>query len=112
MYVRLRRIALSSLAVVAFGCKPSASSETPQSEAPSEAEASAGEPGPTPTTAERPSLSEQACAERGGVVVGDIGDGAIHRPDYACESGAPPIGTIVADEGGPMGVEGAVCCPA
>ena len=33
------------------------------------------------------------------------GDGAIHRPDYTCQSGAKPIGHIA------LGVEGSVCCP-
>jgi len=58
----------------------------------------------------RPSLSATECEAQGGTVVGDIGDGAIHRPDYRCESGSAPIGSIVADPDGPMGVEGAVCC--
>jgi hypothetical protein len=59
----------------------------------------------------RPELSAAACEEQGGQVVGDIGDGAIHRPEYRCpDSGEPPIGTIVADEGGPVAVEGSVCC--
>ena len=41
---------------------------------------------------------------KGGNVVGDIGDGAIHRPEYRCPSGSPPIGRIA------LGVEGSVCC--
>jgi hypothetical protein len=60
---------------------------------------------------ERPGLTAAACEEQGGQVVGDIGDGAIHRPDYVCpDSGVAPIGTITADPGGPVAVEGAVCC--
>ena len=56
-------------------------------------------------------LTASACETQGGIVVGDIGDGAVHRPDYVCErSGKPPIATIVAEEGGPIGVEGSVCC--
>ncbi len=61
--------------------------------------------------AERPSLTSAECEEQGGTIVGDIGDGAIHRPDYMCpESGKPPIGTITADPGAPTAVEGSVCC--
>ncbi len=59
---------------------------------------------PDAELAERPTLSAEECAAQGGEVVGDIGDGAIHRPDYVCPSGAPPIGSI------PLGVEGSVCC--
>lgn len=44
-------------------------------------------------------------------MVGDIGDGAVHRPEYVCPSGHPPLGSIVAGAGEPIGVEGAVCCP-
>ncbi len=56
-------------------------------------------------------LTAEACEASGGTVVGDIGDGAIHRPDYRCPSGSPPSGTIRAAEGAPMAVEGSVCCP-
>ena len=56
-------------------------------------------------------LSSAECEQAGGQVVGDIGDGAIHAPGYRCPgSGAAPLGTI-RDEGGPIAVEGAVCCP-
>lgn len=68
------------------------------------------DPGPGPT--DRPSLTSAQCQAQGGTVVGDIGDGAIHRPDYMCESGQAPMGTIVAEQGEPIAVEGAVCCPA
>jgi hypothetical protein len=73
---------------------------------------------PTPTTPEppdeaptRPSLTADECTAKGGSVVGDIGDGATQRPDYVCASGGAPLGNIKAPEGGPMGVEGSVCCP-
>lgn len=69
-------------------------------------------PASTPPTTERPALTSAACQEKGGTVVGDIGDGAIHRPDYVCASGQPPIGTIRAAEGEPVAIEGSVCCPA
>lgn len=50
-------------------------------------------------------MTVEECEARQGTVVGDIGDGAVHRPDYVCPSGEPPIGTV------PSGIEGAVCCP-
>eukprot|EP00561_Arcocellulus_cornucervis_P012553 CAMPEP_0185800518 /NCGR_PEP_ID=MMETSP1322-20130828/923_1 /TAXON_ID=265543 /ORGANISM="Minutocellus polymorphus, Strain RCC2270" /LENGTH=244 /DNA_ID=CAMNT_0028496159 /DNA_START=133 /DNA_END=868 /DNA_ORIENTATION=+ len=62
----------------------------------------------------RPELTRQECRDRGGVVVGDIGNGAIHRDDYTCESsGEPPIGAIVPAAGAagePIAIEGEVCC--
>lgn len=73
------------------------------------ADAQAPPPG---SDAERPTLTRAECEAQGGVIVGDIGDGAIHRPDYTCESGQPPIGTIKAAEGEPIATEGEVCCPA
>ena len=60
---------------------------------------------------QRPALTAQACEASGGTVVGDIGDGAIHRPEYRCANGAKPSGSIGAAEGGPMPIEGSVCCP-
>jgi hypothetical protein len=60
---------------------------------------------------ERPGLTAGACEAQGGKVIGDIGDGAIHRPEYRCpDSGEAPIGSIVPDPGGPIASEGAVCC--
>lgn len=69
-------------------------------------------PDAPPPAGERPSLTGAECQAKGGAVVGDIGDGAIHRPDYLCEGGQKPLGTIRAAEGEPTAVEGAVCCPA
>jgi len=63
-----------------------------------------------PVNAERPTLTREECTSQGGTIVGDIGDGAIHRPEYRCESGMPPIGTIKALEGEPISIEGEVCC--
>lgn len=57
----------------------------------------------TPMTAEE-------CVAANGVVVGDIGDGRIHRSDYLCVNGDVPLGTIIQKAGEPMAVEGAVCC--
>jgi hypothetical protein len=80
---------------------------TPSPPAASEAEAK-----PEPASpGSRPQLTAEACEAGGGMVVGDIGDGAIHRPDYRCPSGAAPSGSIRAAEGGPIAIEGSVCCP-
>ncbi len=49
-------------------------------------------------------MSAEDCTAKGGELVGDIGDGAIHRPEYRCKSGSPPIGRV------PLGIEGSVCC--
>jgi hypothetical protein len=66
---------------------------------------------PADKPAARPALSAADCAAQGGEVVGDIGDGAIHQPDYRCASnGEPPMATIAADPGGPVAIEGSVCC--
>jgi hypothetical protein len=60
---------------------------------------------------QRPGITAADCEAQGGQVVGDIGDGAIHQPDYRCPtSGEAPIGTITPDPGGPVAVEGSVCC--
>lgn len=55
-------------------------------------------------------MTSEECSEANGVVVGDIGDGRIHRSDYLCENGDIPLGAIVPSEGEPISVEGAVCC--
>ena len=68
-------------------------------------------PAPDTTQTERQELTSEQCDAQGGEVVGDIGDGATRRPDYLCPDGRPPTGNIAAPEGGPMPVEGAVCCP-
>ena len=72
------------------------------------------EPAPTTTGHEQgsgASMTAQECTDQGGEVVGDIGDGAIHQPDYKCpKSGEPPIGHIAAEPGKPAAIEGAVCC--
>jgi hypothetical protein len=70
----------------------------------------------TPTTtsegaAQKSQLTAEECEASGGTVVGDIGDGAIHRPEYLCPSGKRPSGSIRAPEGGPIAIEGSVCCP-
>ncbi len=70
-----------------------------------------GDPPPGDPPTERPSMTAAECQGQSGSVVGDIGNGAIHRPDYLCDNGKPPIGTIVPTEGEPIASEGAVCCP-
>ena len=66
---------------------------------------------PATGTPERKALSQQECEAQGGSVIGDIGDGATRRPDYVCSSGKPPLGNIAPPQGGPIAVEGNVCCP-
>ena len=73
---------------------------------------SAEAPQPEPRTGDgKAALTAEECEKQGGHVVNDIGNGAIHRPDYRCEgSGEPPIGPIKVEPGRPMPIEGAVCC--
>ena len=84
---------------------------TPAGEAAAPAGEAPGGPPQAETGAERPSVTAQECEAGGGTVVGDIGDGAIHKPEYKCASGAAPTGSIRAAEGGPVAIEGSVCCP-
>ncbi|HSC89211.1 MAG TPA: hypothetical protein VLC09_18140 [Polyangiaceae bacterium] len=79
--------------------------------APAESPADAPADTPAAESATRPELTAEACAEAGGTVVGDIGDGAIHRAEYRCENGSEPSGNIKPAEGGPVAIEGSVCCP-
>jgi hypothetical protein len=64
-----------------------------------------------PSTPEPKALTQEQCEAQAGQVVGDIGDGATHRPDFLCPSGKPPLGDIVSPAGGPIAIEGSVCCP-
>jgi hypothetical protein len=86
------RAFFSTLGIIALGCGGS-----PEPEAPS--------------GGGRAKLSAEECEAGGGRVIGDIGDGATQRPDYTCPAGGAPRGDIVAPPGGPIGVEGSVCCP-
>jgi hypothetical protein len=110
--MRLSTLVALSLSVAA--CSKSASAPSTNAPEPEGREPSAtgGDvPAPGGATDERPRLTAPACEAQGGKVVGDIGDGAIHRPEYRCpDSGEPPIGTIEPEAGGPVAVEGAVCC--
>ncbi|MBL8943874.1 MAG: hypothetical protein JNK45_12040 [Myxococcales bacterium] len=102
------RLALLPLALVLalpmFGCNKAPTTAPPATPDPAvDAPAPEGDP--------KPGLTASACEAQGGKVVGDIGDGAVHRPEYRCpDSGEAPIGSIVADPGGPVAIEGAVCC--
>ena len=64
-----------------------------------------------PSDRNDPRLTTDRCAEQGGSIVADIGDGRVHQTDYLCESGERPFGPIEFLEGEPVPVEGAVCCP-
>ncbi len=57
-------------------------------------------------------MTSQECTDAGGVRVGDIGDGRIHRAEYLCENGEMPLGTIIpdSDKNEPIFIEGSVCC--
>jgi len=92
-------IALASLLATWMGCSAAPPAAPPRA------------PAPAPTETERKQLTSEQCEAQGGEVVGDIGDGATQRPDYVCPGGKPPAGNIAPPEGGPMPVEGAVCCP-
>lgn len=98
------RIQMMSLVIAAAlaGC---GGSKTPAPEPPD------GDPKAAPSGAPKAALTQEACEAQGGEVVGDIGDGATHRPDYVCPSGRPPLGSISPPEGGPVAIEGSVCCP-
>jgi hypothetical protein len=89
-----------ALAVVLVGC---ATSQPPIQSPPTE--------DPVESGAERKAYTAEECAAHGGTVIGDIGDGATHRPDYICPSGKRPLGDFLPPKGGPIPVEGAVCCP-
>jgi len=103
------RIASLALLLLA-ACSKSPSTPPPTTE-PEPAPTGEEQPAPDTQGADRPGLTAAACEAQGGKVVGDIGDGAIHKPDYRCpDSGEAPLGNIVAEPGGPMGVEGSVCC--
>lgn len=104
----MRSILVTVCAVfIAVGC--GGRQEAPNAPPATESEGTSESPPSEP--AQRAKLTAEQCEANGGAVVGDIGDGAVHRPDYRCANGAPPTGSIVTPEGGPIGVEGAVCCP-
>lgn len=103
------RLALLPLALSMLG-SACAKKAAPQSEPPPGAEQPPVDEQPAPA---RTAMTSAECEAEGGKVVGDIGDGAIHRPDYVCpDNGQPPIGSIAPEGEGPVPVEGAVCCAA
>ena len=106
----LRSLVLVVLALVASGCPSSPTSPAPDGQPP-DTKPPVDTPPPGGGGGARPSMSAEECKAKGGTVVGDIGDGAIHRPDYKCASGGAPIGNVTPPDGGPIPIEGAVCCP-
>jgi hypothetical protein len=96
-------------AIGSLGC--GGAQPQPETSSDGSAPSAAAEPPATATGNARPELTAEACEAGGGAVVGDIGDGAVHRADYRCPSGSVPRASIRAPEGGPVAVEGAVCCP-
>jgi hypothetical protein len=101
----MRHAIALSLTLALFGCGNDSpdSSTSPTDDEPGGSELP---PGPGEEPADRPEMSVEACEGAGGTVVGDIGDGAVHRPEYRCADGQEPMGRV------PSGIEGAVCCPA
>ena len=69
------------------------------------------EAAPLDTATSRSNITRQECSDRGGEIVGDIGDGATQDESYVCESnGEEPYANIVAGDGEPIASEGEVCC--
>lgn len=108
---KLGVLLLCSMLVAACAGAQTAPATPPSAAAPAEASTAEPTPQPAPGKGERPSMTAQECEAAGGTVVGDIGDGAIHKPDYVCASGSPPSASIRAAEGQPIAIEGNVCCP-
>jgi hypothetical protein len=102
----------SGLLLAACSKPPSSPPETTANPATEETpDATPEEGSPEGGGVERPGITAAACEEQGGTVVGDIGDGAIHKPEYRCpDSGEAPVGNILAETDGPVAVEGSVCC--
>ena len=61
--------------------------------------------------ADGPLITRAQCLAGGNIIVGDIGDGAIHEDDFICPSGLPPIAGITFVDGEPIATDGEVCCP-
>jgi hypothetical protein len=99
--------------IIALGLVLLAACSKPPSTEPSTSPPPAGDKTPPAdgNHEERPGMTAADCEAKGGKVIGDIGDGAIHRPDYRCpDSGEAPLGSVIADPGGPVAIEGSVCC--
>jgi hypothetical protein len=112
MASRIKSLSWLLACVIVAGCGGAHSEPATAGGAQAEPEPtpSAAQPGSTPGGA-RPSITAQECETAGGSVVGDIGDGATLRADYLCANGKTPTGSIRAPEGGPIAIEGSVCCP-
>ena len=93
----------SALFLLAAACSSTPPADPPATDDPAPV-ASDAPPVDAPSETQRPEMSAADCEAKGGTVVGDIGDGKIHRPEFRCPSGSPPIGRIA------LGVEGSVCC--
>lgn len=92
-------IRVGCLALLLAACGGGSTAEEPPPEA------STGDEAPPEPSGPEGAMSVEDCTAQGGTVVGDIGDGAVHRPDYVCPSGQPPIGSVA------QGIEGSACCP-
>ncbi|MBX3198944.1 MAG: hypothetical protein KF894_12495 [Labilithrix sp.] len=107
MTSRLSLLFIGSLLFACGGSSPPPAAPA----APSEPATASETPPPSGSSDGSSALTAEACQAAGGQVVGDIGDGAIHRPGYRCAgSGEPPIGKITPPPGGPIPIEGSVCC--
>lgn len=102
MKIHLRSMFFTLLLSLASGC--GSTSDAPADDAAQETSGDEGLP-PDVEVVEREVLTEDECAERGGEIIGDPGDGRTHQPDFVCPSGVPPIGSVRS------GIEGAACCP-
>lgn len=102
-------LGLFMFGVSLLGCNKGKESENPETAAPA---SGAETPPPADAPSDRPSLTDAECQAKGGTVIGDIGDGAIHKPDYVCANGKPPLGSIRVEGDAPVAIEGSVCCPA
>lgn len=101
----MKRVSFALLFLVA--CKPAT---TPPSEAPAD-QPGTSEGLPVGNSGPEQTLTASECELAGGAVVGDIGNGAIFKPDYVCDSnGEAPTARIAADGDGPIATEGSVCC--
>ena len=66
---------------------------------------------PVPSHAILDQVTGEECLSSGGSVVGDIGNGAIFREDYVCESnGLPPTARIDQSGEDVIMTDGGVCC--
>ena len=111
--VRFFAVCLLGIVFTASACsRQNGNDQQPGSPVPSRLAAEEDRPElTTQPDADRPLLTAAQCAEMGGSIVGDPGDGRVHRPDYICEGREPPLGTIQFEAAESISIEGAVCCP-